>query len=62
MAPSALAPAQVNEIDPDERQPAAGTKRHRRRRLGFRRRKDIEAAISSSKHKKKKGLQKIIPF
>jgi outer membrane protein assembly factor BamD len=55
-AQTAPPPTQVNELDPAAGgQAATGASAPADD-------KDIEAAMSSSKHKKKKGLQKIIPF
>jgi hypothetical protein len=55
-------PTQVNELDPAANgQPAASDKTAAGASAPADD-KDIEAAMSSSKHKKKKGLQKIIPF
>ena len=63
-AQTAPPPTQVNEIDPaTSGQAAAGANDAPTRSLGSTADdKDIEAAMSSSKHKKKKGLQKVIPF
>ena len=63
-AQTAPPPTQVNELDPATGgQPAAGA--NGKAAAGSSAPaddKDIESAMSSSKHKKKKGLQKIIPF
>ena len=61
-AQTAPPPTQVNELDPAANgQPAANDKAAAGASAPADD-KDIEAAMSSSKHKKKKGLQKIIPF
>jgi len=63
-AQTAPPPTQVNELDPAAGGQAA-TGANGTTAAGASAPaddKDIEAAMSSSKHKKKKGLQKIIPF
>ena len=63
-AQTAPPPTQVNELDPATAgQPAASANDTTAAGASAPADdKDIEAAMSSSKHKKKKGLQKIIPF
>ena len=63
-AQTAPPPTQVNELDPATAgQPAAGANDTTAAGASAPADdKEIEAAMSSSKHKKKKGLQKIIPF
>jgi outer membrane protein assembly factor BamD len=55
----APAPTQVNEIQPVAGQPAAASGNAASETAED---KDIDAAMSSSKHKKKKGLRKVVPF
>ena len=63
-AQTAPPPTQVNELDPAASgQSAAGASDKTAAGASAPADdKEIEAAMSSSKHKKKKGLQKIIPF
>jgi hypothetical protein len=57
---TAPAPTQVNEIQPGaDGQPAATNGNAVPQTADD---KDIDAAMSSSKHKKKKGLHKVVPF
>ncbi len=61
-APAAPPPTQVNELDPGNGQAAANPGNANAGASAPADDKDIEAAMSSSKHKKKKGLHKVIPF
>jgi len=56
-APAVAPPTQVNEIAPGANAPAADGASSTAADD-----KDIDAAMSSSKHKKKKGVRKIVPF
>ncbi len=56
-APTVAPPTQVNEIAPGATAPAAADGASSTADD-----KDIDAAMSSSKHKKKKGVRKIVPF
>jgi outer membrane protein assembly factor BamD len=57
---TAPAPTQVNEIQPGADGQPAATKGNAVPETADD--KDIDAAMSSSKHKKKKGLHKVVPF
>ena len=57
--PAAL-PTQVNEIEPSAN--AAGKTADAASGTATADDKEIEDAMSSSKHKKKKGLRKVVPF
>jgi hypothetical protein len=59
-AQTAPAPTQVNEIEPGANGQAAATDPKAGTVTADD--KDIEAAMSSSKHKKKKGMRKVVPF
>ena len=63
-AQTAPPPTQVNELDPATNgQAAAGANGSTAgASSAMADEKDIEAATSSSKHKKKKGLHKVVPF
>jgi outer membrane protein assembly factor BamD len=58
-AQPAQAPTQVNEIEGANGQAAAADPKAGSATADD---KDIEAAMSSSKHKKKKGMRKVVPF
>jgi outer membrane protein assembly factor BamD len=60
-AQPAAAPTQVNEIEPATNGAAAGVKTADGGSATADD-KDVEDAMSSSKHKKKKGLRKVVPF
>ena len=61
--PAATAPTQVNEIDQSTNSTAAGSD-SKAATAGSETAgdKEIDDAMSSSKHKKKKGLRKVVPF
>jgi hypothetical protein len=62
-APAVAAPTQVNEIAPGANAPAAGANPPAAEGASAAADdKDIDAAMSSSKHKKKKGVRKVVPF
>jgi hypothetical protein len=63
--PTAPPPTQVNEIQPGgDGQASSGTAAVEGKTGASTSAddKDIDAAMSSSKHKKKKGLRKVVPF
>ncbi|MGA9801370.1 MAG: outer membrane protein assembly factor BamD [Terriglobales bacterium] len=55
-------PTQVNEIDPSATGQAPGTAAKAADGSAPADDKDVQDAMSSSKHKKKKGLKKVVPF
>jgi outer membrane protein assembly factor BamD len=62
-AQPAAPPTQVNEIEPGTNGPAAGAEvKTADGASATADDKDVEDAVSSSKHKKKKGLRKVVPF
>lgn len=61
-APTAAPPTQVNEIAPGTNGPATASAPAADGTSATADDKDIDAAMSSSKHKKKKGVRKIVPF
>lgn len=59
---TAAPPTQVNELDPGTSGAAATVPKAGQGSSSTADDKDIEDAMSSSKHKKKKGLRKVVPF